>query len=304
MTSVPRLPDEPAKEVAQTEHLSVVRRLAHAEPGAPTERIALIGFGAIGARVFEQLRGSIDPNVTVIAVLLPTGSATRSHPALLAEPSLLTDRIEALLERRPSLVIECAGHDALDRYGEQVLAAGCDLVVTSIGALALVEREKRLSGAADRGRARVVLPAGAIAGIDWLSAARASGLTEVIYRSRKPPLAWRGTPAERCLDLDRLTRAQVFHRCNAREAALAYPKNANVAATVALAGLGFDATQVELIADPEAPGNVHEIEARGSAGELSVRVVGRPDPQNPKTSMLTAYSVARAALNRSAGRVI
>jgi aspartate dehydrogenase len=96
----------------------------------------------------------------------------------------------------------------------------------------------------------------------------------------------------------------VLYKGVAGEAALLYPQNANVAAAVALAGLGFDATEVELVADPGAPGNVHEIEAEGAAGRFAIQLQGRPSRTNPKTSALAALSVARALLNRQATIVI
>jgi aspartate dehydrogenase len=96
----------------------------------------------------------------------------------------------------------------------------------------------------------------------------------------------------------------VVYRGAARQAAMGFPQNANVAASVALAGLGFDKTEVELVADPEATGNTHEIEAEGAAGRVVIRLQGKPSPQNPKTSALTALSVARAILNEAAQIVI
>src|SRR6266545_3944365 len=88
------------------------------------------------------------------------------------------------------------------------------------------------------------------------------------------------------------------------EAALLYPQNANVAAAVALAGLGFSATEVELVADPAAPGNIHEIEAEGAAGRFAIQLQGKPSRTNPKTSALAALSVARALINEQATIVI
>ena len=133
---------------------------------------------------------------------------------------------------------------------------------------------------------------------------RFAGLTSVRYRSRKPPLAWRGSPAERLVDLGKLCERTVLYAGTAGEAALLYPQNANVAAAVALAGLGFDATEVELDADPDAPGNVHEIEAEGAAGRFAIQLQGKPSRTNPKTSALAALSVARALLNEQATIVI
>jgi aspartate dehydrogenase len=150
----------------------------------------------------------------------------------------------------------------------------------------------------------VLLPAGAIGGIDAIAAMRLNGLKKVRYRSRKPPPAWRGSPAEKVADLDTLTTRTVLYRGHAGEAALLYPENANAAAAVALAGLGFEATQVELVADPEAPGNVHEIEAEGAAGRFAIALQGKPSRTNPKTSALAALSVARALVNLEAPIVI
>ena len=133
--------------------------------------------------------------------------------------------------------------------------------------------------------------------MDALVAARLSGLTKVRYCSRKPPGAWLGTLAESVCDLDHLKEATVFYRGTAREAALHYPKNANVAATVALAGLGFDKTEVELCADPHTSRNTHEIEVRAKAGNFQIVLEGLPSLENPKTSALTAFSVIRGLAN-------
>ena len=102
------------------------------------------------------------------------------------------------------------------------------------------------------------------------------------------------------VDLDSLTEAACHFSGSAREAALRYPKNANVAATVALAGPGLDDTQVELVADPAITENIHEIEVEGTFGRLQFRIDGKPLPGNPKSSALTAMSVVAAVRNRMA----
>jgi aspartate dehydrogenase len=192
----------------------------------------------------------------------------------------------------------------VSEYGESVLRSGIDLLIISIGALAEAAVLKRLKSAAQEGNSRILLPAGAIGGIDAIAAMRVGGLASLRYRSRKPPAAWRGTAAEEVIDLAKLTRRTVLYKGNAGEAALRYPQNANVAAAVALAGLGFEATEVELVADPDAPGNVHEIEAEGTAGRFAITLQGKPSRTNPKTSALAALSVARALLNEAATIVI
>ena len=212
--------------------------------------------------------------------------------------------LDQLLAHRPELIAEVAGQQAVAQYGETVLRNGVDLLVISVGALADAALFDRLKSAAQASQSRILLPAGAIGGIDAIAAMRMGGLSLVRYRSRKPPLAWRGSPAEKLVDLAALAKPAVLYRGNAREAALLYPQNANVAAAIALAGLGFERTEVELVADPAAAGNVHEIEVEGAAGRFAIELEGKPSRTNPKTSALAALSVARAIRNEQAAIVI
>lgn len=269
----------------------------------PPLRVALIGFGAIGAELYRVLQAS--PDLIDVRGVLVSASTTLKSPPFGPEPGptrwhCITD----LLHSAPDIVVECAGHHAVDAYGEQVLRAGYDLLLVSVGSLADAARYDRLSQAAQQSGRQLLLASGAIGGLDILGAARCAGLRFVQYRARKPPAAWRGTAAEACVDLGALTEPIVFFSGSARRAARAYPKNANVAATVALAGLGFDETRVELIADPFVDGNVHEIEADGVSGRISIRIDGRASSSNPKTSMVTAYSLASELLNRRASVVV
>lgn len=264
----------------------------------PTDRVALIGHGAIAASLVDLLR----PTAAVIVGTLTRPGRQTEAAAQLGLPAF--DQIDALLAERPTVLVECASQAALAQYGARVLDTGVDLIAASIGALADDSLLERLRHAADLRGARLALPAGALAGIDALAAMRLGGLDRVHYRSRKPPEAWAGTHAETLCDLGRIARATTLFVGDARTATRLFPKNANVAATIALAGLGFAETQVEIVADPEAPGNVHEIEADGRAGSLTLKLIGRPMPDNPKTSALTAMSLARAVGNRAAAIII
>jgi aspartate dehydrogenase len=214
------------------------------------------------------------------------------------------EKLDDLLDQGLQVVAEVASQQAVAQYGEQILRHGTNFLVISVGALADAALFERLTAAAKAGRARMLLPAGAIGGLDAIAAMRLGGLHSARYRSRKPPAAWRGSPAEKLVDLEKLTKAAVLYSGTAREAALRYPQNANVAAAVALAGMGFEHTQVELIADPDAPGNLHEIEVEGAAGRFAISLQGKPSPTNPKTSALAALSVARALYNQDAAIVI
>jgi aspartate dehydrogenase len=257
-------------------------------------RCAIIGWGAIGRMVARIL--AAHPDAAVVTGVLRRGAAA---PALPGEPPRMAT-VAALLAPGVDVVVECAGHAALREHGPAVLAAGRDLLVASVGALADPLLEATLVAAARGSGARLLVPAGALGGLDALAAARLAGLDSVAYESTKAPAAWRGTPAEAMVDLDALHAPHTFLETNARDAARRFPQNANVAAAVALAGLGFERTRVRLVADPAAAGNRHRIEARGAFGEIDVLVLGRVLPDNPKSSVLAPHSLAHAVLNRGA----
>ena len=172
--------------------------------------------------------------------------------------------------------------------------------VVSAGALAEPGLIESLEQAARAGKAQLELFAGAVGGIDALTAAKAGGLDTVVYSGRKPPAGWAGSRAESVLDLSSVAEPTRFFEGTAREAARQYPKNANVAATVALAGLGLDGTQVTLIADPGVDRNIHEVVAEGAFGRFRIELAGATLPGNPRTSALAAMSVVRAIRNRAA----
>ncbi|MEM9317712.1 MAG: aspartate dehydrogenase [Pseudomonadota bacterium] len=189
------------------------------------------------------------------------------------------------------IVLDCAGHQALAQFGPEILSRGIDVITVSIGALADRDLADRLERAARDGGATLHLASGAIGALDCLSAASVGGLRAVTYRGRKPPAGWKGSPAEAQLDLDALSAAATHFDGNAGQAALAYPKNANVAAVVALAGLGFEATRVQLIADPTITRNIHELSAEGEFGTFRFEISGNALPDNPRSSALAAMSV-------------
>jgi aspartate dehydrogenase len=259
--------------------------------------IAMIGCGAIGAGVLELLRG--DADLAVVAVVLPAGA----HSDVLEAMSKFAPqaRVVAQLEGIDGidLVVECAGHSAIEEHVLPALQRGIPCMVASVGALSAPGMVQRVEQSAREGGTQVQLLSGAIGGIDALSAARVGGLDSVVYTGRKPPHAWKGTPAEKDVDLGALTQPHCIFEGNAEDAARLYPKNANVAATLSLAGLGLQRTQVRLYADPSVSENVHHVEARGAFGSFELTMRGKPLAANPKTSALTVFSVVRALANRA-----
>lgn len=257
------------------------------------QTIAIIGSGAISEAVANYLD---DHKEVVIAVaIIEPGMESRSRDVFGENVEVAHAIDEAKTEI--DLAVDCAGHPALRQHGEAILARGIDLVSVSSGALADAGLYDKLAAAARRGGAQLRVVSGAIGALDALSAGSVGALTRVTYRGRKPPKGWRGSAAESKLDLDALSEATVHFSGSARNAALEYPKNANVAASVALAGVGFDDTIVELIADPDTDRNVHEIVAEGDFGRFEFRIEGKSLPDNPRSSAITAMSVVREILN-------
>ena len=152
----------------------------------------------------------------------------------------------------------------------------------------------RLTTVAERHGSRILIPSGAIGAVDALASASVLGLEEVTHQIVKPPIAWKGTPAEKILDLAALNDRAVFFSGSARQAASHYPQNANATVVTALAGVGLDRTRVEMVADPTVRINGHRIIARGDFGRLEIVLENNPLATNPKSSELTALSLVRS----------
>ncbi len=257
-------------------------------------RLGIIGYGAIARELLAVLAREGAAPEAVIVLMRDPAQGKCDLPGMVTVGSA-----RALADARPDLVIECAGAAAVREHVPTCLAAGVDTVIASVGALADDGLHAALRAAARAGASRIVLPAGALGAVDLLAALRPSGIEELVYTGRKPPAAWRGSLAEDLVDLDGLNAPVTFFSGDARQAARDFPKNANVAATLALAGPGFAATRVQLVADPGATCNLHEVSLRAGVANFTIRIEGKPSPDNPRTSLTTAYSLAREVLNHS-----
>ena len=202
----------------------------------------------------------------------------------------------ARLIRRNQLLIEAASPRAVETLLPKVIARKKALLLLSVGGLL---RNPALLRRAVARKIRLYVPSGALAGLDGIKAAAIGRLRSVTLTTRKHPRALAGAPGlkRRGIRLYGLRRAKTIFEGSAAQAAAGFPQNINVAATLALAGLGGRRTHVRIVADPAARVNTHEVEAVGSFGRLFVRTENRPAPGNPKTSQLAIQS-ALAALNR------
>ena len=257
-------------------------------------RVCLVGWGAIGRHVGGLLDGS---DVEIVAVAVSDLSAERigipAGAVVISDPAALSDL-------RPDVVAEAAGRSSVGPWGRAALGCGADFIVSSVSAFADPALLEELSMLAATAGTHIHIQPGALGGVDALAAARRMGIDTVEHRIVKPARAWAQTPAEDLCDLNALTEPTVFFSGTASETATAFPKNANVAMTSALAGIGPERTMVSLVADPTASTNRHEISATGAFGDLDVAIANNPLPDNPKSSAMAALNLARAIQNRVA----
>jgi aspartate dehydrogenase len=259
-------------------------------------RLGLIGCGAIGREVVSAWgEGALGPEMRLAAVLV-------RRPRTDADP-LITHEPDVFFDRNLEVVVECAGHQAVRDHGVRCLEAGCDLVLTSIGALVDDDLRARLEQAARGGRRLTIASAG-IGALDILAAAAIGGLDRVEMIVRKDPSAWYGTEAESLCDLANLKEPLTIYEGSVREGAARYPQNVNISAAVALAGLGLDRTGLTIVADPTIRTHVIEIEAEGAFGSFRFIEGVEPTVENPKTGKLVAMAVIKTIRQLAAPVVI
>jgi aspartate dehydrogenase len=255
-------------------------------------KIALIGYGAISQMLFDVFAEK-KPAIDIVGVLVRPGRVAETKKKV-GRKVAVVEELKALLKLKPDVVVEAASQQAVRDCGETVLKKGIDFMVIATGAYGDPALWKKHRAVAAKSGARLRLPAGAIAGLDGLLAMRLGTLEKVKYTSIKPPHAWTGTPAETEFDLPSIKVPTVIFKGTPADAGRLYPKNANLAVSVALGGAGLDRTDIELVADPTLPAgtNASRLEVVSDSGELKLERLGRSMPDNPKTGVLTALTMA------------
>jgi aspartate dehydrogenase len=262
-------------------------------------RVAVVGLGAIGRAVVEALDRGIDGMIlTAVSANHPA-----KHRAFLAtlsrEPPVL--HIEGLWEVA-DIVIECAPAALLRSIVAPFVSKGKTAIVLSVGALLehhdLIQMAKANSG-------QIVVPTGALIGLDAVTAASEGNIRSVRMVTRKPVKGLSGAPyiVERGIDIENITEPLKIFDGTAREAAKGFPANLNVAVALSLAGIGPDRTRLEIWADPTLSRNIHRVEVDADSASFSMSIENIPS-DNPKTGRITALSViAYLRKQRSALRV-
>lgn len=252
------------------------------------KRIGLVGCGAIGRALARAIaRGAVPGRLAAVCDADPAAAA-RLARGIRPRPAILPLRA---LVARCDVVVECASAAAAPGVVAAARARGRDVLALSVAGL--LHHPELLRPAA---RGRMVVPSGALGALDALRASRRGGLRRVTLTSSKPPRAWAGAPhiLRRGIRLDRVRARTVLFAGDAAAAARGFPANINIAATVALAGLGARRTRVRIVADPALRRNVHHLEFEGAFGRASCRFENVPFPENPKTSRLAALSALEA----------
>jgi aspartate dehydrogenase len=255
-----------------------------------TLHIAVGGFGAIGKVVARRLDQGID-GLALAAVSARELTRAKEAMAEFVRPVPVV-RL-AQLGEHADVVVECAPAALLRELAVPALGHGRIVMVLSCGALLdnfdLVDLARRQGG-------RILVPTGALLGLDAVIAAAEGSIANVRMITRKPPSGLLGAPYldANGIDIDGLAEPKRVFSGTAREAARGFPANVNVAAALSLAGIGPDRTTVEIWADPTVTRNIHRIEVEADAARLSMQIENVPSLENPRTGRLTALSVIAA----------
>jgi aspartate dehydrogenase len=249
-------------------------------------RVAIVGLGPIGTKVAEALDRGID-GLVLAAVSAQSPEKHRSWLGSLASaPAVLG--IEKLADVA-DIVIECAPAKLIRSIVAPFVGSGKTAIVLSAGAL--LENEDLIELAKQSG-GQIVVPTGALIGLDAVTAAAIGKIHSVRMVTRKPIQGLAGAPyiVENNIDIERITEPLRIFEGTAREAAKGFPANLNVAVALSLAGIGPDRTRLEIWADPTVTRNIHRVEVESDSARFSMSIENIPS-ENPKTGRITALSV-------------
>ncbi len=241
-------------------------------------KVGIVGMGVIGSHVADAITKGI-PEVTLAGVTVRDPAKASGYRAL---------ALGALI-RESDLILEAATQAALREFAPTVLTAGKHLMVLSVGGL--VGTLDEWAQLAEKHGCRILVPSGAVAGLDGMKGAREAGITSVTMETRKPPRGLAGAPwiEQRKIDLDAITTETLIFEGPATEAVKAFPANVNVVAAVSLASAGPEKTRIRIYAVPGQERNQHRVTVEGEFGRLTVEIENVPS-ENPRTGKLSYLS--------------
>ncbi len=235
------------------------------------KRVGLIGAGAIGTLIADACEKRL-VSCDELVVYDSDHIAAERLKSETGFPVVVATGFDEFLASKPTIIVETASQKAAVEYVPRIAQTGIELIVMSTGALLQLPPQG----------SRVHVPSGAIGGLDALQAAALAGIDEVTLTTRKPPRA-----LEMCN-----REAELVYEGNAEEAALKYPREMNVAATLAFT-VKPAKVRVQVISDPAVERNTHEIHVKWRLGEMFLQFANDPHPKNPRTSALAAWSAIK-----------
>jgi aspartate dehydrogenase len=252
-------------------------------------RVAIAGLGTIGRVLARNLADGL-PGLALAGAA--SGDRAKAQAWLDAEGIVCPLMEFAAFPAHADLAVECAPAALIERVCRPMLEAGKRVMVLSAGAL--LPRPELIELAKVRG-GQIIVPTGALLGLDAVTAAAEGRITLVRMITRKPPAGLRGAPylEQNGISVEGLNEAKRVFQGSARDAAAGFPANVNVAAALSLAGIGPDRTMVEIWADPGVDRNCHAIEVEADAARFTLSIENVPS-ENPKTGRITALSVVAA----------
>lgn len=249
-------------------------------------RVAIAGLGAVGMKLADALHQGVDGlRLAAVSANNRDAAAARLRERGVEAPVLEIEKLEPVAD----IVVECAPAALLDAIATPFLEAGKSVIVLSAGALLtrmhLVDLAKRSGG-------QIVVPTGALIGLDAVTAAAQGEITAVRMITRKPVRGLVGAPylEENNIRIEDIREPLRIFKGSPRDAAVGFPANLNVAVALGLAGIGVDRTTLEIWADPSATRNQHTIEVEADSATFTMSIANVPS-ENPKTGRITALSV-------------
>jgi aspartate dehydrogenase len=251
-----------------------------------TKTVAIGGLGAIGLKLARAL----DEGVEGLKLIAVSARDRERAEERVQDFRTRVDVVDLAELARADIVVEAAPAAVFDQIAEPAIAAGRIFIPSSVGALLPrmhLARQARETGA------RIIVPTGALLGLDAVRAAAEGPVHSITMETRKPPRGLEGAPylVKHNIDVLGINQPTRVFEGNALDAAAGFPANVNVAAALALAGIGPVRTKVEIWADPGVDRNIHTIRVEAEAARFTLRIENVPSEENPKTGKITALSV-------------
>ena len=258
------------------------------------KRVGIIGYGSIGKEIIAATSRNEIPNARIVALFDKESTVFNKVDYDNGELNLFSDFDEFYnsdIYSNIDIIMECASKGAIKEYGKKIIDSKKDLIVLSVGAFSDEKYLIELQNLSNLNNTKILIPSGAIAGLDSIRSVK-KYLNTLTIVTTKNPKSLIGAPYFKTskIRIDEILKETVLFEGNAVDAIELFPANVNVAVSVALAGIGLVKTQVKIVADPTLSVNKHEIVGEGTFGKIQIVVQNIPSPSNPRTSYLASLS--------------